>query len=445
MKLSGLKRIVLQVLFVLLSSSQLPDGNTQVGQPESGGLMDTITAIAIDPQNTRRLYAGSRLGTYLSTDGGMSWRLLTGSPAFPTALLVNPSKPHTIFASIYDERDDGVFKSEDGGATWAKMLHVVGIWTLAVDPQNGDTLYVGAGYGDIGSEPGLYQSTDGGTTWRGLFGASVYSLAVDPHNPTTIYAGSHGGIYKGAKGVFTFRPTDSRASHVSSVAIDVQTPTTVYAASNVIYPATGLSGIYKSTDGGDTWNRVMEGDGTVSKLIVDPSNSNIVYATISRVSLSRGGSLLKSTDGGSTWARSPVLEGTNIFSMAIDPQDTNTLYVGTASGVWKSINGGLSWSTNPLLTLTAVRRDARGYCVGDSWTLRFGPASPDTPVQLQGISNDVPWTVQEWGVTNGVGEYVESGTFAAGAEGRHSLRVMSNLGASNTVDFAVTNCSPPLR
>src|SRR5262245_13406411 len=131
--LCAYRRILLSAVVLTLTGLHITRLNAQLG-PEPGKLSEWVTALAIDPQDTRRLYASSRYGTYLSTDGGVSWNVLSGSLYGPTALAVNPSKPQTIFGIGDDYKDYGVFRSEDGGNRWSKVLSVVGLRTVAIDP-----------------------------------------------------------------------------------------------------------------------------------------------------------------------------------------------------------------------------------------------------------------------------------------------------------------------
>ena len=173
--LCAYRRILLSAVVLTLTGLHISRLNAQIGKPEPGKLSEWVTALAIDPQDTRRLYAGSRYGTYLSTDGGVSWNVLSGSPDWPNALEVNPSNPQTIFATTYGLKDDGVFRGEDGGNRWSKVLGVEGLWTVAIDPLNPDTIYAGSCSCDIGMVPGLFQTTDGGTTWVQILGTPIYA------------------------------------------------------------------------------------------------------------------------------------------------------------------------------------------------------------------------------------------------------------------------------
>jgi len=138
-----------------------------------------ISAIAIDPQNTRVVYAASSNGILKSTDGGVNWSAPgTDSPRGITALVIDPKNPDTVWAAAYNDFNDGIFKSVDGGLSWTRIIHVVGAWAIALNPQNTDVVSVGAGYGDIGSTPGILNSIDGGNSWHYTSLFNTYGLAL---------------------------------------------------------------------------------------------------------------------------------------------------------------------------------------------------------------------------------------------------------------------------
>src|SRR2546425_2726435 len=175
---------------------------------------------------------------------------------------------------------------------------------LAVDPAHPSTVYAGAWdyYEPFGT--GVYKSTDGGLHWmlsaRGLTSTGIYSLAVDPVTTTTVYAGTQSGA------------------------------------------------IFKSTDGGGNWRSISQGiiQDEVHAIAIDPTNPQTIYMAAQIHSYPPSSSLYKSTDGGASWA--PINDGlgsfTSVEALAIDPQDTATLYAGTdAGGIFKTTDGGASW------------------------------------------------------------------------------------------------------
>lgn len=211
------------------------------------------------------------------------------------------------------------------------------VWSLVIDPANTNNVYAA-------TSDGIYKSTDRGGSWittsiTGFSGNPVF-VAIDPVTPTTVYVSREGTLYKSTDGGANWSTiTGPAPSFHRAVAVDPSTPTTLYVGIR------GGQSVYKSTDGGATWNSVYPGGSFVADMIVvDPNNPAIVYAG--------GGSpaLFKSTDGGANWTNiSSGLTGVSVRSLAIDPTNANTLYVGingSSGGVFKSTNGGATWSAS---------------------------------------------------------------------------------------------------
>ncbi len=205
-----------------------------------------------------------------------------------------------------------------GGGVGVALQPVAGrIVAIATHPTNANIIYVAAAGG------GVWKTTDGGSTWipltDNLPDIAMGSLALDPQSPNVIYAGSGEANFSG----------DSRYGQ----------------------------GLYKSVDGGANWT-VYTGPSNVfalraiSKIVVDPTNSSVVYLTLARAANGSGGGygVYKSTDGGATWAQ-VFNPGQSCTDLAIDPTNTQTLYTavgeifGRASnGIYKSTNGGSNWT-----------------------------------------------------------------------------------------------------
>jgi photosystem II stability/assembly factor-like uncharacterized protein len=224
------------------------------------------------------------------------------------------------------------------------------VQALAVDPANSAVVYAGTEFG------GVFKSLNGGRTWKaanrglatGAVGAfnetvdtNVAALAIDPSAPETIYAGTGDGVFKSTDGgeSWTARNEGLTATEpytglpyrlVSAIAIDPTAPATLYAGT--------IRGVFKSVDGGTSW--IGHALQSVSALAIDPVVPSTVYAASS---LFGGGGVYKSTDGGSSWAASGAGLGlTSKYSLAIDPSSPATLYVG-GGGLYKSVDRGATW------------------------------------------------------------------------------------------------------
>jgi photosystem II stability/assembly factor-like uncharacterized protein len=336
----SLAAIRLTCVLALTATAAYPAHNDTGGPSawRSNGPQEAIYALAIDPINPNVIYAGARSGVLKSTDGGASWKN-TGLTHVTLSLAIDYTNPNIIYAGasptglVVAPGKPSLWKSTDGGATWSDMGVIDwDISLLVIDPNSPTTLYAGSlfGYQEEGSI-NLWRTTDGGVSWdrswwnhrvgTGVLGLSTYGWAINPAEPQTIYAA--GDLYFHAS--LDFDP-----------------------------------GLFKSTDGGASWNSTGLIDTFATATAIDPSNPKTLYAgtaTNGRDDLGFRG-LLKSTDAGASWFAINTglshLLGTSshISSLIIDPLDPNILYAGTLGcGVFRSANGGASWSQfNPGLT-----------------------------------------------------------------------------------------------
>jgi len=312
----------------------------------NSGLPDSlfIDAVAVDPRNPNILYVAGNTGVFRSGDGAASWTRV-GNLSNVWNLAIDPLDS----GSVYALNDSGILKSTDGGGSWS-VVSPEGTasdpypWLdgwLVVAPGEGGPSTVYAG----GNARGIFKSLDGGSTWAlatsGLFATWIDSLAIDPQNPHMIYIGVDvAGLYRSTDGAVSWyaEPIPPRV-FLFALANDPQNPGTVYAS--------GPDGLYKSIDGGASWVQLPVAPagtdlaGPIFPLAVDTRNPGTVYS---------GG--FKSTDGGASWAKLAL----SPTALAIDPQDSGTLYAGTiagelatsvlsiSGGVRKSVDGGRSWS-----------------------------------------------------------------------------------------------------
>jgi photosystem II stability/assembly factor-like uncharacterized protein len=190
-------------------------------------------------------------------------------------------------------------------------------------------------------------------TWNGPIGGTITSIIFDPHETNKVYLASwNGGVYRSEdygqswSQINNGLPTDA----INTLAIDPNNP-------SVLYAGPFKFGLYKSTDGGASWTNISKGmvpDAVAYSIVIDPSNSNNVYAStrdpnINGLNPPWKGTLYKSTDGGATWTPSLVnAGGTNeqdwVYSLAIDPHSSNIIFAAAhETGIYRSTNAGSSW------------------------------------------------------------------------------------------------------
>lgn len=249
--------------------------------------------------------------------------------------------------------------------------------TVAIHPTNPNIMYAGAATG------GVWKTINGGTTWNPIFEANTYlsigDIKIDKNNPNTIYVGTGdpqiGGYSFVGNGVF--KSTDAGATWtniglqdakiISRIILHPTNANTIYvAAMGLPFARTPDRGVYKTTDGGLSWNKVLyvSDQAGATDMVIDPQNPNILYAsTWDRIrnmqeSIVTGpnAKIYKTTDAGANWT--PVMNGivgTDLgrIGLAISQQNPNKLYttVGSADltlhGLYSTTNGGQNWTKLP--------------------------------------------------------------------------------------------------
>lgn len=273
---------------------------------------------------------------YKTTDAAATWtRSDSGLPATPSFVQVDPHQPSTVYAVS----SGSIFKSTDGGSTW-HGTSAAGVNALWIDPVD-SSLYVGTTLGDF------VRSSDGGATFAGIPGAlggNLNAMAFDPTNPSVIYArwGGHGatdGVYKSTDGGDTWKPTGLVGAMTGSgpLAIDPANPLNLFAEAR-------NQGLVKSIDGGDTWTPL---GGDVTQILVG-SNSTLytVVGNIVQV-LPLGGSTIQKAAPGT------------LGTLLIDPTNSSIWYASISAangqGIYTTIDAGDTWQpmntglANPLL------------------------------------------------------------------------------------------------
>jgi photosystem II stability/assembly factor-like uncharacterized protein len=305
--------------------------------PHRGG---RVVAVSGDPVDRNVFYFGSTGGgVWTTTDGGLSWRNVSDGffkAASVGALSVAPSDPNVIYVGMGEcsirgnvSRGDGVYKSTDAGRTWQHMglAETQNIAEIAIHPSDPDTVYVAA-FGHVwgpNPERGIFRSRDGGKNWEKVLHksdkAGAIDISMDPTNPRILYA----AIWEADRG----------PHYLSSGGED--------------------SGMWRSTDGGDTWEDIsrhpgLPKEGVYGKIGIAASGGKAgrVYAIVEH----ENGALFRSDDFGATWTRGS--EDRNLRTRAwyyhhicADPQDADTVWIMNVS-LWKSIDSGKSFQEVPV-------------------------------------------------------------------------------------------------
>lgn len=322
------RRVVLTLLFGLFLplSVLLPSVTAIRGQVVTPTPLPLVTPTPPPATFSSSLNA---LSSYLA--GDIDWN--SGGPVGISinALAIHPTNPSVVYAG----GSGGVYKTIDGGITWAAVKTGGSISSLAVDHVTPSTIYAGAW-------EGIYKSTDGGSTWVSMnsglpYGPSVRTFAIDPSNSNTVYAGLLAyGVFKSLNGGTSWTTANTglpSGADVYALSVDPVSP-------NIIYAATS-AGVFKTIDGAQGWTAVGTGlhSGSYRSVVVDPDNHNVVYVASFYNPYYAG--VYRSTDGGATWelARSGIV-GADARALAIAP---GTLYVVTDGGVFRSTDGGRRW------------------------------------------------------------------------------------------------------
>lgn len=244
-----------------------------------------------------------------------------------------PDQPNTFYIGV---SNGGVWKTTDAGRTWDPIFDsesTGSVGTLALAPSDPNIIYVGSGEGlrrpDLSTGNGIYKSTDAGRSWRHLGlvdGQQIASIIVDPHDPNRVFVAVLGHPYG---------PNTQR-------------------------------GIFRSLDGGESWTRVLYKDENTGgiDLAFDPGNSQIVYAslwasrrppwTVGNPYDGDGSGLFKSTDGGNSWHQltrglPTRAEGLGRIGFTVAPSNPNRMYAlvdakPAVGGLYRSDDAGESWT-----------------------------------------------------------------------------------------------------
>jgi uncharacterized protein (TIGR03437 family) len=364
-----------------------------------------VLSMAINPSNPEILYAGTnRAGVYKSTNGGLSWTPAHfGLPASPSqsivAMAVDHAAPEVVYAGTGTSDDwrrgwgAGVFKSTNGGASWIPVntgFAESAVSLLQVDYGDSRRVYAG-------TRNGVLRTTDSGANWTsanaGFPSTSVGTIAIPVARPDRIYAGTESGLFRSLDGGISWEPANFGIPNVGvrTIAFHPREPSTIYAGLSSVEYGIRHGGVFKSTDGGDTWRRVLSYNDSLPALAVDPSDPLCVYAASYR------GHHFRTVNGGESWDALPHIAN-YLTDLIIDPIDSSILYASTESAVYKSIDGGLNWSQSleEFSSISSLVIDP-----GNPATLYAGKPRNVPPYVLKTTDGGASWAPADTGMTAG--------------------------------------------
>ena len=406
----------------------------QIG-PFRGG---RVGAVAGSYKNKNTFYFGATGGGVWKTiDGGVNWKNITDKYFGGTigAVAVAPSDESVLYVGEGEntlrgnvsEGLNGIWRSNDGGRSWENIglkeaRHIV---RVVIDPNNPNIVWVAAMGHLFGpnSERGVYKTTDGGKTWKKtLFvnnDTGCSDLVMEPGNPSVLYAGmwhvrrtpysmesggEGSGLYKSTDGGETWKNLTAKKGlpdgtwGIVGVAVAPSNTDKIYA---LVENTKG--GLFMSEDGGETWvltssdNNIKQRAWYYNKIFVDPKNEDLVYCL--------NVECMRSTDGGKTFKGVPTPHSDH-HDLWIDPQDGKRMIIADDGGAQISFDAAASWSqvnNQPTAQIYRVTTD-------NSYPYRIlGAQQDNSALRIKSKSNSAGITEADWEQTAGA----ESGYIVA--------------------------------
>ncbi|HEX6046727.1 MAG TPA: hypothetical protein VFZ22_19705 [Pyrinomonadaceae bacterium] len=378
------------LIFCLLALSAISVYAQQTQPPKDSDLLKSFQYRSIGPYRGGRsaavagvpsqpfvfYYGSTGGGVWKTTDGGINWESVSDNSVFGTgsvgAIAVADSDPNVVYVGMGESpirgnvsHGDGVYKSMDAGKTWKRigLEDTRQIARIRINPKNPDVVYVAA-LGHVwgpNEQRGVFRSKDGGKTWEKVLSrgdkAGAIDLVLDPSNANVIYAGfwevyrkpwtlesggAGSGIFKSTDGGDTWteltRNPGMPRGMVGKVGITVSpvNPERVWA---IVEAEDG--GVFRSDNAGRTWTKVNEERRLrqrawyYTRIYADTKNADTVYVLNVQ--------FLRSNDGGRTYSNIGVPHGDN-HDLWIAPDDPNRMIQSNDGGANVSYNGGRSWT-----------------------------------------------------------------------------------------------------
>ena len=318
----------------------------------------------------------------------------------------------------------GLWKTTDGGTTWQPVtdgqIHSSSVGAVAVSESNPNVVYIGMGEtqlrGSIMQGDGVYRSTDSGKTWKHIGLADTQAISrirIHPTNPDLVYVAAFGhpfgenqerGVFRSKDGGATWQKILYRGPKAGAVdlAMDPGNPQVLFAATWEAWRTPWMlssggpaSGLFQSTDGGDTWTEITRNPGLPRGIVgkigvtVSPADSKRIYALVE----ADDGGMFRSDDGGATWTKvnedRKLRQRAFYFSRIVaDPKNRDTLYVGNVE-LYRSTDAGKTYS-------------AMKAAHADHHNLWIAPDDPKRMIEANDggasvtVNGGLTWTAQQY-------------------------------------------------
>lgn len=389
-----------------------------------------ISDFAMNPENPKEYYvAVSSGGVWKTVNAGTTYTPIFDSQGSYSigCVTLDPNNSNVVWVGTGENNNqrsvaygDGVYKSIDGGKTWKNMglENSEHIGKILVDPRNSDVVYVAA-IGPLwseGGDRGVYKTTDGGETWSAVLTidqhTGVNDLIMDPRNPDVLYAAAYqrrrhvftylgggpgSGMYKSTDGGTTWEEINTGLPSVDmgriGLAMAPSNPEIIYA---IVEAAQGKGGFFRTTNRGASWSKqgsYASSGNYYQEIVVDPNDSETIYGMNTWMQISK--------DGGKTFkVLGEVSKHVDNHCLWIDPTDSDHFIAGCDGGIYESWDGAKTWDFKSNLPVTqfykvALDNAAPFYNVYGGTQDNFSLGGPSRSVSGNGIANE------EWWITHG--------------------------------------------
>jgi photosystem II stability/assembly factor-like uncharacterized protein len=315
---------------------------------------DTVDSIFGTTPGARGVFKSEDAGATYRTASNLANGNITGTSV--NALVFDPSNQSIIYLGA----GEGIYKSVDGAAHWKYILSGIGTAAISVDPYQTSTVYAAGISGNNGK---IIKSLDGGTSWVEIYtepskGNAVLAFDVSKGLSAQVLAGlGSGEIIRSTDGGHTWQATKDFSDKILEIK---------FAPNGTAYALTLRKGVFKSTDAGITWSQstaaltqsglTNSGFNTASvtqfnALTLDHKQAGVLY-------LGTDQGLFRTVNDGSNWSfmSLPVKNASlSVSGVAVNPSNSNNLFVGVGNTMFESLNGGVTWETKILATGAQIK------------------------------------------------------------------------------------------